>query len=147
MWNLAHLILNILSPAQALSWFPEILTAHISPLNEAFYKSFPWFSTREQTVLESETHQARASLSIFNPLPFQTEGFKMLTTYCDCNHTTSTIPAIKPLKENSRTSHCVEICHYLNIWNNMSIIIAIWAGSITHTWQVLWTIYIPTPLP
>ena len=52
----------------------------------------------------------------FNPLPFQTEGFKMLTTYCDCNHTTSTIPAIKLLKENipckkaenSRTGHCVK---------------------------------------
>ena len=59
------LIINILSPAQALSWFPEILTAHISPLNEAFYKCFQWFSTREQSVLDSETRQARASLSIF----------------------------------------------------------------------------------
>ena len=30
-----------------------------------------------------------------NPLLFLTEGFKMLTTNYDCNHTTSSIPALK----------------------------------------------------
>ena len=156
MWNLAHLVLNILSPAQALSWFPEILTAHISPLNEAFYKCFPWFSTHEQTdswiwnpsssclLVHLLTH-SRSRLRGLKCWRHTVIVITRLLLFQQLNYLRKTFLA-KRLKIFAQAT-VLKIGHSLNIRNNMSIIIAIWAGRITHTWQVLWTIYIPTPLP